>query len=46
MQRPNHDRRISTKKHYFIVMESIIQYIMKNEEFCNLEGIKECNNYY
>ncbi|CAK70404.1 unnamed protein product (macronuclear) [Paramecium tetraurelia] len=39
--RNNEDRRISTKKHHFLVMESVIQYIMKNDEICNLEGIKE-----
>ncbi|CAD8194916.1 unnamed protein product [Paramecium octaurelia] len=39
--RNNEDRRISTKKHHFLVMESVIQYIIKNEEICNLEGIKE-----
>ncbi|CAD8096103.1 unnamed protein product [Paramecium sonneborni] len=40
-QRINEDRRISTKKHHFLVMESVIQYILKNDEMCNLEGIKE-----
>ncbi|CAD8191328.1 unnamed protein product [Paramecium pentaurelia] len=39
--RNNEDRRIQTKKHHFLVMESVIQYIIKNDEICNLEGIKE-----
>ncbi|CAD8096172.1 unnamed protein product [Paramecium sonneborni] len=39
--RNNYDRRISTKKHHFLVMESVVQYIMKNDEMCNLDGIKE-----
>ncbi|CAD8122991.1 unnamed protein product [Paramecium sonneborni] len=39
--RNNQDRRISTKKHHYHVMESLLIYIMKNDELCNLEGIKK-----
>ncbi|CAD8060849.1 unnamed protein product [Paramecium primaurelia] len=39
--RNNHYRRISTKQHQFYIMESVLQYIMKNDELCSLEGIKK-----
>lgn len=28
-------------KHQFIVLESILNYLMKNEEFIHMEGFKE-----
>ncbi|CAD8151888.1 unnamed protein product [Paramecium octaurelia] len=39
--RNNENRRISTKQYQFHIMESVLQYIMKNDELCSLEGIKK-----
>lgn len=40
INRINSDRKISTLKHRFIVVESILNYMMKNEDFIHLEGLK------
>ncbi|CAK73187.1 unnamed protein product (macronuclear) [Paramecium tetraurelia] len=39
--RNNEYRRISTKQYQFHIMESVLQYIMQNDELCSLEGIKK-----
>ncbi|CAK82656.1 unnamed protein product (macronuclear) [Paramecium tetraurelia] len=40
-QRHNHSRKMYALKHQFIVLESILNYMMKNEEFIHIEGFKE-----
>ncbi|CAD8123179.1 unnamed protein product [Paramecium sonneborni] len=40
-KRHNYSRKMYALKHHFIVLESILNYMMKNEEFIHMEDFKE-----